>query len=268
MAEETHNNYRQLESNPNRKNLDPAVSERNSAENTELFSMADRLKNPQDEIEYFKDLNTLQVAAENGWPVAQIGLANYFRDVGAFQEAQKYSDRLSNNQWVGKSLESDVDRLSKTKDQEQRPEPVDVNAVAVYLKRNKDQKDATYTEVKENLANMANAGNEFAQLEYGRLLRSENKPDEAKMYFQKVVNNKEADPQVRREASQELGQQEKKEENALEKGLRQVLSRNRHDSPSEAKFVAYKQAAAIVASQKRDEGYLPHHSFIPPKDED
>ncbi len=253
MAEETHNNYRQLESNPDRKNLDPAVSEKNSAENAELLAAVARIQSPKDEESYTKDFQMLQGAAANGWPVAQLGLTRYFREIGAFQAAQKWSDSLAHNQWVGKSLMGDVNGIISGKEQKtetknfDKPKSDSMLSILLYLfAHKKEQNSNDYKEVRDFLVQMADT-DEYTKLAYAKVLRMEGKQLEAAVYFQSALKHA-TDQRVIRDAQQALGLRQKREskESKLQREPYKSLNANAHKTRAEA-------AQQIVASKKMTE---------------
>ena len=159
-----------------------------------------------------------------------------------------------------------MNRASTHKEQsEQKPGRNDLKAVSRYLKTHKTQKDDTYKEVEEYLINMANEGNEFAQIEYGRLLQRENKDAEANAYFQKAVEHS-SDPRVKQTVELLVAKKEYKNR-LLETGQGKALLPNTHENTNATQAAAAKQAKIITNNRRNKESAAYHRAYIPPKNE-
>jgi len=243
MTEQTQNGYRQLDANPKSGNLDPSVTEKASAENTELAACAARLKDPKDASTYDKDLKTLQGAAENGWPLAQVELARHYLSLGAFHAASRWTDKLANNPYVTKSLESEItDLVPKKREEDPKPSKNDLRAMALYLETHQEQKDTdAYKEVQSNFKRLNASIMQFISYEQQKATSSQET---------NLATKDDNKPKPRRSS------------------LRNTFAERADDENKSGIVKAYEQARLIKTQQERDEGYLPHHSYIPQKKED
>ncbi len=155
----------------------------------------------------------------------------------------------------------------------------DLIQCAQWLKSNKDK--AGSEEYMNNLAAlsiMAEKGYPMAGFEYAKFLADEGELNKAANFFDRAKKNENAGPELKKEIQAFVSSTSNdNEENNKDPNKKHVIKRSslknafaeRADDDNKSGIVkAYEQAQLIKAQQERNEGYLPHHSYVPPKKED
>ena len=154
---------------------------------------------------------------------------------------------------------------------------------AQWLKDNKDKAGTDeYAKNFNALESMAKKGYPMAEFEYAKFLMDVGELNKAAIYFDRAVNNENAGVELKKEiqsvTSNVRPNDEEKQNNsdAREKqnltdkgrnGMTGKLAGLTHKDDSSARATAYKQAQVISKRREQEEGYLPHHSYVPPKEE-
>ena len=152
---------------------------------------------------------------------------------------------------------------------------------AQWLRNNKDKAGSSkYIKHLNALETMANKGYPMAEFEYAKFLRDEGELNRAAIYFERAQNNENAGPALKKEINNQAPnssnepEPEQKNNNAQAKPKaphkvkgNSQQSRLQRILSSGAKRTVYEKAKAMKALQEKNEGYLPHHSYIPPKDD-
>ena len=159
----------------------------------------------------------------------------------------------------------------------------DLRRCAQWLKDNKDKAGSSeYERYYNSLEMMAEKGYPMAEFEFAKFLMSEGELNRAALYFDRAKNNENAGPDLRKEiqsctSSNSNNEEENQKRNtqkddkhhqAQRSPLQEAFAKRADDGNKSGFVKAREQAQLIKARQEQNEGYLPHHSYVPPKQED
>ena len=154
----------------------------------------------------------------------------------------------------------------------------DICKCAQWLKDNKDKVGTDeYAKNFNALESMANKGYPMAEFEYAKFLMDEGELNKAAIYFDKAANNENAGPELKKEIQAVTSKARNDENENAEKsdtpekkgkGMQNKLAAFAHEDELSVVVAARKQAQVISKMKERNEGYLPHHTYVPPKGDD